>query len=460
MDFDVIVVGGGGAGLMAAVTAAEAGATVLIVEASDHLGGTIEISGGVFMAAGTDAQVECGYPGDSAEAFFDYYMTFNRWNTDVAITKRFCDGALPTMRWLMSLGVGFPAGGLYRAALEPVPRSHRPDGGGRAIVRALHAAAGRLAVDVALGRRVQGLVVETGRVCGVQADGEEVTGRSVIVTTGGFSWNPALIRQHLPDAHLGDDEFWAPGIGTDVGDGLALGAQAGAATAGRNHGDILLSAGLVHEMEPRIPGWLVLVNQEGRRFVDELAPYNVVTPLTMASGGSCWAVFDDDALRNARGVSAGAWGAGTWTTETLRRGLAQGRVLRAPTVRGLAALMNVREAALRSTLDRYNGDCRAGADSRFGKEPAVLRPVEKEPFYAVRLLPSVVVLTGYGLRIDADARVLNETDDRPIPGLYAAGEVTGNVLGPQYLGSGHAIGSALTFGRIAGQTATTVPSGP
>lgn len=454
MDFDVIVVGGGGAGLAAAVTAAEAGAEVLIVETSDRLGGSTELSAGVFMAAGTDVQVERGYAGDSAEAFFDYYMTFNRWNTDVATARRFCYEALPTMRWLMSHGVAFPAEGLFRAGLEPVPRSHRPAGGGEAIVRALREAAGKLTIDIALGQRAQGLVVEAGRVCGVRANEEEVTGAAVIVTTGGFSQNPELVRQHMPDAQLGGDELWAPGVPSAVGDGLALGQQVGAATAGRNHGDLILSAGLVKELEPRIPGWLILVNQSGRRFVDELAPYNVITPLAMANGGPCWAIFDEDALRNARGVSVGAWGAGTWTTETLLHGVQSGRVLHAPTVDGLASLMRVPNVALVSTLERYNDDCRAGADSRFSKDPTALRPMENGPFYAVSLKPSVVALTGYGLRIDADTRVLGETDDRPIPGLYAAGEVTGNVLGPQYIGGGHAIGSALIFGHIAGRAAT------
>ena len=79
--------------------------------------------------------------------------------------------------------------------------------------------------------------------------------------------------------------------------------------------------------------------------------------------------------------------------------------------------------------------------------------IDTPPYYAVRLSPAVVALTGYGPRIDAEARVLRAADGDPVPGLYAAGEVTGNVLGPQYLGGGNAIGSALIFGRIAGRSA-------
>jgi fumarate reductase flavoprotein subunit len=451
-SYDVLVVGGGGAGLAAAVTAAEAGARVLIVEAGDHLGGSTELAAGVFMAAGTPAQVELGYPEDSINGFFDYYMTFNRWDTDPATARRFCDRALPTMQWLTSHGVSFPAIGVSRSGLEPVPLSHRPVGEGKAIVDALRSAAAVLGVDVALGHRVQTLVVQDGRVCGVQANGEEVTGAAVILTTGGFGQNAALVRQHIPDALMGGGELWAPGAATDVGDGLALGEQVGAATGGRNHGDLLLTGGLINQLEPRVPGWLVFVNQQGRRFVNELAPYHVITPLTIANGGSCWAVFDDDACRNARATSD-AWGAGTWTADTLLAGADDGRVLRSPTVSELADLMKVPGALLQSTFDRYNADYRAGVDTHFLKEPTVMRPIETAPFYALKLRPSVVALTGYGLRIDADARVLGAADDRPIPGLYAGGEVTGNVIGPQYLGNGNAISNALIFGRIAGQTA-------
>jgi fumarate reductase flavoprotein subunit len=82
-----------------------------------------------------------------------------------------------------------------------------------------------------------------------------------------------------------------------------------------------------------------------------------------------------------------------------------------------------------------------------------MRPIATPPFYAVRLQPLVVAVTGYGLLIDADARVLRETDGEPVDGLFAAGEVTGNVIGAQYIGGGNAIGSALIFGRIAGRAA-------
>jgi fumarate reductase flavoprotein subunit len=128
-------------------------------------------------------------------------------------------------------------------------------------------------------------------------------------------------------------------------------------------------------------------------------------------------------------------------------------VLTAGTVAGLAGVTRMPPVTLAATIDRYNEDCRAGTDTRFGKDPSVMRPIATPPFYAVRLQPLVVAVTGYGLLIDADARVLRETDGEPVDGLFAAGEVTGNVIGAQYIGGGNAIGSALIFGRIAGRAA-------
>jgi fumarate reductase flavoprotein subunit len=102
---------------------------------------------------------------------------------------------------------------------------------------------------------------------------------------------------------------------------------------------------------------------------------------------------------------------------------------------------------------RYNTDAVSGGDSRFGKGAADMKPLVRAPYYGIEVRAAVVALTGYGLRIDPDARVLAALDDEPIPGLYAAGEVTGSLLGPLYLGGGNAIGNALVFGRIAAQSA-------
>jgi fumarate reductase flavoprotein subunit len=452
-DFDVIVVGGGGGGLAAAAAAAESGASVLVAEAAPAIGGATALSGGSFMAAGTPVQAAAGYPDDSVDEFFDHYLTFNRWDADPVVARRFCEEAAPTMAWLTGLGVEFRPENLYRAARERVPRTHRPTGGGLAIVEALHRACQASGVEFALGNRVDELIVTGGRAVGVRARGEELTAHTVIITTGGFGSNPALVAEHFPDSERGGGEVWSPEPATCIGDGLRLGAGVGAATAGRNRGELLLGTGFARDLEPFVPGWLVYVTPDGRRFVDEHAPYTVITPRLLNRADWCWAVLDEAAREAATAPVDARWGMGSWIGDVLLAEARNGRVLTAGTVAGLAGVTRMPPVTLAATIDRYNEDCRAGADTRFGKDPSVMRPIATPPFYAVRLQPLVVAVTGYGLLIDADARVLRETDGEPVDGLFAAGEVTGNVIGAQYIGGGNAIGSALIFGRIAGRAA-------
>ncbi|MFC5750815.1 FAD-dependent oxidoreductase [Actinomadura rugatobispora] len=456
-DVDIVIVGAGGAGLAAAVSAADEGASVLVVEAADRVGGATALAGGSFMAAGTAQQAAAGHPGDSADEFYDYYMTFNRWDADPAVVRRFCDRAEPTLRWLEGLGVEFAPENLYRAGLERSPRSHRPTGAGRAIVRALGAACAERGIEIALGNRVDGLTAEDGRVTGVRARGEDLTAAAVVLTTGGFGANPDMVAAHYPDAARGGGEVWSPAPATCAGDGIALAEGAGAGTTGRNHGELLLTPGFGRDLEPFVPGWLVYVTEDGRRFVNELAPHTVITPLALTHGDACWAVFDDAACRSAAAAPDAPFGAGSWVAGTLLAEAERGRVRTAPTIAGLAARTGMDPVTLAATVARYNADCAAGADSRFFKDPAVMKPIAAPPFYAVRMVPSVVAVTGYGLRTDPDARVLRAADGEPVPGLYAAGEVSGSVLGAQYVGGGNAVGSALIFGRIAGRAAAAGP---
>jgi fumarate reductase flavoprotein subunit len=106
-----------------------------------------------------------------------------------------------------------------------------------------------------------------------------------------------------------------------------------------------------------------------------------------------------------------------------------------------------------TTVSRYNDDVDTGADSLFFKNPSTMVPCRTPPFYGVKLRPTMMPVTGFGLRIDADGRVLRESDDRPIPGLFAAGEIAGNVVGPSIFSGGAMIAGAIIFGRRAGKVA-------
>jgi fumarate reductase flavoprotein subunit len=131
---------------------------------------------------------------------------------------------------------------------------------------------------------------------------------------------------------------------------------------------------------------------------------------------------------------------------------AEGKVVRADTIEELAEAIGVPPASLAGAVTRYNADVEAGKDSMYLKEPSVMRPVATGPFYAVEVRLTQLGLTSVGLRIDAGARVVGEAS-APVPGLFAAGECTGGVLGDVYMGSGNSLANCLTFGRIAGRSA-------
>jgi fumarate reductase flavoprotein subunit len=442
---DVLVVGGGAAGLSAAIEARAAGADdVIVLEAAGQPGGATRIATGSLMAAGTVVQRELGLD-DDAQRFFDYYMAIARFQAPAGIVRELCDRASDALDWLAGLGVEFTSSSLYRAGVEHVPRSHRASGGGQAIVDALTAECRRRMVRLETGHRATRLLRDAvGSVRGAGGDGWEVRAAATVLATGGFAANHDLVRRYVGET----DADWSPAPSTCTGDGIELGLSAGAAMAGAGHGDLLLTSASAHQLEAGRPAWLVLVDGSGHRFASETTPYPFLSACVQQLGGTCWAVNDAAVLADGCAPEAGSW-----SPASLRRGAADGTVLVADQIDQLAERMGVPPRQLTATIARYNTDCALGRDRSFEKGADGLRPVASPPFYAVRLSASVPAVTGYGVQIDRQARVLSAADLEPVPGLFAAGEVTGNVLGPQYVGYGIAITSAVVYGRIAGQQA-------
>lgn len=459
-DVDVIVIGGGGAGMSAAITAAGEGATVMLIEADKKPGGSTTLSGGVYYAAGTRVQAAAGIHGDSAAAMFEYYMTLNQYRVEASLARRLCDDAASGLHWLMDLGVEFPAEDLYKSGVESIARGHSARGNGAAIAAALEAEVRRLGIEIITRTRVERLLTNPqGRVIGVHAGGADVTAGAVVITTGGFGANPYLLHRLYPDAARHGDAAWYIGNPNCVGDGLELARQAGADVVGHNRGLLLTTPNFRKVLEVFVPGWLVYVNREGRRFVKETAEYAVMSGVVAAqTGGSCFALFDDAARRSARPAQryADAFAAGVlplnWVADELEAQMKTGKVVSAPSLAELAIRCGIRPGSLEATVAQYNADCRSGVDSRFFKEGSDMKPLLTPPFHAVEILPAIICLTSTGIRIDADTRVLDERD-AAVPGLYAAGETTGGVLGERYIGGGNSIANAIVFGRIAGREA-------
>jgi succinate dehydrogenase/fumarate reductase flavoprotein subunit len=458
-DYDVVVVGAGAAGLCAAVTAAEAGASVLVAEASDAAGGASQFSAGLIMAAGTRFQRERGIE-DSPEALLYEYLAFNRWSVETGVARRLTEEAGPTVEWLADRGVGISD--IFLSGDDRVARGHVMDGGGAAIVACLLGAAqADPRVDLAFGRRVDRLLTGSGgSVTGVAVGTDEVTAGAVVLAAGGFGANKELWPRYLPRAVEAEWTFYI-GPPTSRGDVFALAGAVGAQIVGHDRGLLNARPNFSQSMDSYYPGWLVFVDRQGRRFVNEMTAYSVVESTIRASGGRVWALFDDAAKRAAVPRSTAAakkydMPTGTnwedWVEPVIDEMTEKGRVLTAPTIAALAGSMGVEPAVLAGTVARYNEDVAAGHDTMFEKPAGVMRAITEPPFYATELRLCNLALTGAGPRVNRDGQVLDR-GAIPIRGLFAAGECAGGVLGDVYMGSGNALANAVTFGRVAGQNA-------
>lgn len=460
---DVVVVGGGGAGLAAAATAAAAGASVLLFESEEVLGGSTQLSAGLFTAAGTAVQQGVGVE-DTVERFYQHYMDLNHWMLEPGLIRTFCENAGPTVEWLVGLGVEIPARvstnahmpGLTQAGVEDAWRGHVPKDQGLGLVEVLAAACRRAGAEIVVNTRVERLVTDGGRVAGVVADGVEVRAGAVVVASGGFAQDEELLKQHYPDAFAAGEHAFAVAAPGSRGDHMRFGEQVDASIAGSGWGLLLPTAYFQrqhHWQSGFPPPSRVYVNSAGRRFMDEDASYAVSTGIMAAQGGPVWCVFDE---RARRGLPAGY---SDWTPERIAEEAAAGRTLTADTLDGLAELMGVPADAFGATLRTWNEQLPAGRDDRFLRHEALTAkgksapdPIAEGPFYAARMLPNELVCTHAGLQIGADAGVLDRTG-APVPGLYAAGEAGAGVLGLRYVGGGNAVANALTMGRIAGREA-------
>lgn len=459
-DLDVLVVGSGVAGLAAALTARERGAErVLVAEGEGVVGGSSRLSGGLIMGAGTRYQKALGIDDDAGAMFHDY-LQLNRWDVDAGVVRRFCELAGPTVEWLGDLGVEY-ADTLVFGGEERVPRVHVPIGRGQAVIDVLTARCREADVDVALGQRVDRLLTDDGQVVGVAVGDDELTAGAVVISTGGFGASPERLAEHFPSA-AASGIAWYIGADGSRGDAFGLAEQVDAQIVGHDRGLRLLHAGFAEIHEAYLPGWMVLVNRDGHRFTDETAPYGILDFLTRQQGDEVYAVFDRTALDAATAAGVARYkhlipGSSKkqsphWNADVVDQMVREGRVGEAPTIADLADVLGLPRPHLEGTVARYNDAVGAGVDDEFLKDRSFLEPIATAPFYGAVLRPATVASTACGLRIDTQAAVRG-IDGAAIPGLFAAGECTGGVVGAQYVGSGNNYASCAVFGRVAGASA-------
>lgn len=456
--YDVMVIGGGGAGMSAAITAAKAGASVCLLEASDRLGGATALAGGLLFVGGSDQQ-RARDIADDADAMFRDVMAINP-DAPAPAIRRLCDEAADALRWLQSIGVNYPPEKLTSPNGRTVPRAHEPEGFGMALAEKLDHELHRHAVDIAMKSRVERLTTDAaGRVTGAVVAGEAIGAKAVVIATGGIGGNPELVARLLPKTREIADWVWHVGCPTNRGDGVLMGEAAGATVGGEDSALLLMSPDFYRDFEVIGPEWLPMVNRDGERFVAEDAAYwEIAEALERQPGARGWAIFDasmltERAVPHPRVLEALEVGSITlsWITRVLEEQIAKGKVHKADTLPDLARKVGIR-GALEASIARYNHLAEAGGDDDFGKLPNNLWPVRQAPFYAAEIRPVILTVTGAGLCIDDHARVLDRSG-QAIPGLFAAGETTGNIFGRNYVGSGYAITNCITYGRIAGREA-------
>ena len=278
------------------------------------------------------------------------------------------------------------------------------------------------------------LVVTDGKVTGVKAGDTTYTGKAVILATGGFAANTEMVLKYKPD-YKGFVCTNAPGM---TGDGIVMATAIGADTVDMEQ--IQIHPTVSQETSALITEGLrgdgaILVNSEGKRFFDEVGTRDAVSAAEVAQpGGFAWLIVDNKMVE-ASSVIAGY--------------IKQGLTVEGADVEALAAAMGVDGAALVETMDKWNACVEAGKDEEFGRT-SFANKLDEGPYYAIKVAPGVHHTMG-GLKINTNTEVLDASGN-PIPGLFAAGEVTGGVHGANRLG-GNAVADIIVFGRIAGQQA-------
>ena len=463
--WDLIVVGGGSAGLPCAIFAAQQGARVLVVDRAHRLGGTLDRSSGQIAAAGTRLQAELGID-DSPEAHFDDIMRISKGTVDTELVRVFVNEAAHTVNWLSDLGMvpmdGHP---VVSGGHEPY-RTRRylwAEQNGVAILKALlppffeHARKGSIeflirtdAVELIQDREgaVQGVMVR-------DASGSklDLRGRKVALTTGGCA-DPKMYEQ-LHGVPL----YGQLAYPFNLGGGLEMGMAAGGVLRGAEYFQTFFGMVLSDFSVPSTPAgvpvntvpqsrlpWEVYVNSGGRRFVREDHPSVDAREHALLAQDEkrYWIVFDEAILNAAPSVVRG------WDRARMDFAFDKYHFFsRGNSLAELAYWAGLNADGLTASVERYNAAVAGGSDADFGREHMPM-PLSQPPFYAIRM-QGTQLLSFAGLTVNPQLQVLKASGEA-IPNLYAAGEVLGAGATTGFgIVNGMLLTPALVFGRMIGE---------
>jgi flavocytochrome c len=464
-DADVIVIGTGGAGIMAAIAASDAGVSVLQLEKMPRIGGCFAYLGGTTAGASARMQREAGVS-DSPEKYYEecWRMPEAHERCDQEILRTYCEEAGKWVDWLDERGAYQGSSrqvrnGIYNEGWT-VPRAYMVTQPFLEIIgpeyrRRLDSKKVNLMVNT----RVTGLIMEEGRVRGVNAvrDGKAIKCRSraVVVATGGYGSSTDLVRKHNL---TGADNIMSLVPAFATGDGLQMCERVGAKLVNLRPSLPYLGGvpnpdnprrRIAHVNMTKYPG-AIWVDLEGHRVCAEDAGHldPAVRQAMARTPRMVLVVVLDRKIKEENSCILGDWnGKSARTWDWFEEQAEKGKIIhKADTIEGLATKCGIPPAALKSTVGRYNGFVNQGIDPEFGRRD-LKYSLENPPYYAIVTGPYTISTTG-GPAVDRETRVL-DGNGQPIPGLYAAGEVAGY----QGIGTGYYDIGCFVFGNRAGRNA-------
>ena len=437
-EADVVVIGAGGAGLTSSIAAHEKGAKVILIEKTELLGGNTNYATAGLNAAGTKIQEKLGIK-DSPELFYEDTMKGGKNKNNKELVRVLVNNSSAIVDWLIERGADLSE--LTSTGGQSAKRTHRPTGGtavGPNIVAALSKTAENEKIDIRKGTKAIALVKTKNRIVGVKVreiDGKEYTikAKAVIVATGGFGANAKMVEKYNPKLK-GFGSTNNPAI---VGDGIIMVEKVGGALVDMN--EIQTHPTVVHNKTNMITEAVrgegaILVNRDGKRFIDELETRDVVSKAILNQKGKSAFLIFDEGIRTKLKAADGYVKKGFAVEGTLEE---------------IAAKIGTDAKTLEATLNKYNEAVKNKVDSEFNKK-TLPKELTGTKYYAIEVSPAVHHTMG-GVRINTNAEVLGK-NGRPIKGLYAAGEVTGGIHGANRIG-GNAVADITIFGKIAGENA-------
>lgn len=450
-NYDVVVIGAGGAGFSAAIEAKNAGANVVLLEKMPAVGGNSLISGAEMNAARNWVQPKLGILDDSAERHAADTFKGGDKKGDMKVINVMTANALDAAKWCRDyLGVRFEDDNLFffgghsrKRALIPVGHT------GTEFIAKFQAKADELGIPVITDMKAEELIKDkTGRVVGVKATSHGATYTfnakgGVVLATGGFGANKAMVKKYNPKI---DERFKTTDAPGTTGEALYMAKRAGAQLVNMGYIQTYpicdpISGVIELIADSRFDG-AIMLNQEGKRFVEELERRDVLSEAILKQTGNyCWVLWNDNIGKISNTVKEHPTEYEAFTK--------QGIMATCPDLECIADFTKMPLKQLESTVKRVSSMAGKGNDKDFHHRGGLMDMSEGQ-YYVIKAVPSTHHTMG-GVRINEKAQALT-AKGQVIPGLWAAGEVTGVTHGTNRLG-GNAYTDIIVFGRIAGEAA-------